>query len=349
MKKIVVLFIAFVLVNSFYSFSNTQKEKQKIIVGVKETPPFIINEEGAYSGISIDIWKDIAKRLKLDFEYKNYNSLSSLLDAVKNNDVDITISPLTVTSGRLTEFDFMQPFYITNLTIAISKGSNSFSKKFFSIGLLKTFVFILIVLVILGIMLWLSERKHYNKFNKGIAGIWHSIIYLLKLKKQDNDAVTKSGGLISILWGFAIIFIISGYGASVFFSLQINKLENDIKSVNDLSEVNVGCISQSSTAEYLISKNIDFKEYATLEKLLEALKKNDIDAVVHDAPILKYYVFKNKLDNDFSILPVTFNKQYYSFAVSHKSPLQYKINPALFNEIECGNMDEILGKYNLLE
>src|SRR6266704_2635883 len=41
----------------------------KLVVGTIPVAPFIIkNDDGSWGGISMDLWKEVARRLKLDYE-----------------------------------------------------------------------------------------------------------------------------------------------------------------------------------------------------------------------------------------------------------------------------------------
>lgn len=345
MKKFILVFIL-ALFTTYLSAQDSISSKT-LLVGVKPTPPFIISQDNGYTGISIDVWEKIAKELDLKYEYREL-ILPDMIKSLKNNSIDICISPLTVTSKRLESFDFMQPFYITNLTIAIKRNENSFSKKFFSMGLINTLLILIGILIVLGFFMWLSERKHYENKIRGAFGIWHFILYLGRFKKRDSDPISKSGGLIAILWGFTIIFGLSAYAVMVFFSMNVNKLAGEIESVKDLSRYTVGVIENSAPAEYLSSIGINYTEYSTLDDLFSALRQEDVETIVHDEPIMKFQLFQDQLLEKIEILPVRFNTQYYSFATPRGSALQYKVNAALFRQIE-NDWGLLLEKYNLAE
>lgn len=66
--------------------------------------------------------------------------------------------------------------------------------------------------------------------------------------------------------------------------------------------------------DYLESERIRANTYPTIEAGLLAVEENEIDAFVHDAPIIQYYTqlnFRNKV----RVLPNTFNDQYYGIVM----------------------------------
>jgi len=73
---------------------------EKLVIGITETPPFIVREGSDFSGLSIAFWELVNKSLKLNYEYRSYPNLVSLMAAVESNEVDLSINPVTVTNPR---------------------------------------------------------------------------------------------------------------------------------------------------------------------------------------------------------------------------------------------------------
>ncbi len=70
-----------------------------LIVGMKEAPPFAMKADGAWTGISIDLWRQIADELGLKFEFRE-SDLQGLLDGVAKGSFDLAAAALTITSER---------------------------------------------------------------------------------------------------------------------------------------------------------------------------------------------------------------------------------------------------------
>mgnify|MGYP001503123198 FL=1 len=89
-----------------------------LVVGTKESPPFSMKaSDGTWTGISIDLWRDIAKQLNLPFEFRE-TDLRGLLDGVTDGSLDVAVSALTVTAEREKVMDFTHAFFHTGLGIA---------------------------------------------------------------------------------------------------------------------------------------------------------------------------------------------------------------------------------------
>ncbi|WP_055075909.1 transporter substrate-binding domain-containing protein [Pseudanabaena sp. 'Roaring Creek'] len=102
------------------------QKRGKLIVGVKDNlPPLGFRDRsGNLAGLEIDIARELAKELNFQVELLPLNSRDRLT-ALQNNQVDLAIAQITVTTNRSRLVDFSLPYYIDS-TIAIAKrGTNS--------------------------------------------------------------------------------------------------------------------------------------------------------------------------------------------------------------------------------
>ena len=115
------------------------KKRGKLIIGVKDnlSPLGFRDRNGSLSGLEIDIARELAKELNMPLELmplKNRDRLSAL----QNNQVNLAIAQITVTTNRSRLVDFSLPYY-TDSTIAIAKrGTTSQDLKLpVAIGVIK--------------------------------------------------------------------------------------------------------------------------------------------------------------------------------------------------------------------
>jgi polar amino acid transport system substrate-binding protein len=354
MKKLVLSFLFF---TSIFSVA-AQNDSLHFTVGVKESPPFIIkNEDGTYSGISVNLWEKIAKDLDIKYDYKEYK-LSDLLLAVENEDVDISINPLTVTSQRASKMRFTQPFFITNLAIATNKKTENklilFVRNLFSWQFFASVMLLFVVLLAFGFLAWLFERnKNKEEFGPGLAGIgqalWWSAVTMTTVGYGDKAPKTFGGRIVALIWMFTAIIIISGFTASIASSLTVNELESSINGPSDLKKVSVVSVKASSGVDYLKSHNI---EHITADNALEGLKSvasNSNYAMVYDEPLMRFVIQNNGMNKKLMIIPNKFHTQYYSFALPKNSEWEELINPILLDKINDQEWNVILNRYGLEE
>ncbi|HEV3209702.1 MAG TPA: transporter substrate-binding domain-containing protein, partial [Chthoniobacterales bacterium] len=55
--------------------------------------------DGSWTGISVDLWREIASDLKIDFELKEI-PVADRFNALMNGWIDVCIGPITVTAER---------------------------------------------------------------------------------------------------------------------------------------------------------------------------------------------------------------------------------------------------------
>ena len=329
-------------------------QTKPFVVGTKITEPFVIENEGEWSGISFELWKVIAKKLDLKYEVRTYD-LEGLTNAVANNEVDIAVSPLTITAEREKVFDFTHSYFTTGLSIAVPNKSddsllniarNIFSTQFFEIIFL-----IAIVLFFVGFFVWLFERKkNKSEFGDGItkglgSSFWWAAVTMTTVGYGDKSPKTVGGRVISLIWMFAGLIMISGFTAAITSSLTVNKLDVGINSLADLNNVRVGTVRSSSSEEYLTQNGLDFITTGTIENGINLLRDNKLDAFVYDAPILKYYIKFQNIANEVRVLPIILDPINYAFGLPTKSSLTESINRILLWEIDKKEWKVVINSY----
>jgi ABC-type amino acid transport substrate-binding protein len=77
---------------------------QPLIVGTKEAPPFSMKtSDGQWTGLSIDLWRQIAADLNFRFEFREL-ALKQLLDGVTDGSLDAAVAAFTITPEREKNF-----------------------------------------------------------------------------------------------------------------------------------------------------------------------------------------------------------------------------------------------------
>jgi len=355
LMRYILLIASFLFCAHITQAQQSDSTTQVLKVGVKQTPPFIIkNSDGRHSGISIALWEKMASSLGYEYEYKEY-SLEGLLDALQKGEVDVCINPLTVTSSRVEQFDFTQPFFITNLAIAVDKSGQSkwvaFVKNFFSIQFFKAILLLLLVLMIFGLLVWFFEKgKNKDEFASGIRGLWDglwwSAVTMTTVGYGDKSPQTTGGRIVALIWMFTAIIIISGFTASIASSLTVSELQTSIKSPKDLKKVRVAAVKASTGAEYLQKNAIDHSLVDNIDEALAQLNAMEVDAVVYDEPIMRFTINKKEFEK-VVILPFKFATQYYSFALPKGNDRLDRLNPILLREIGGVEFKAELQEYNL--
>lgn len=355
MKANVLIRIFLTLIIFWPVLSKGQPKDEKLKVALRSSPPFIMKADGGYTGVSVDLWEEIAPATNREFDYHEYEDLGRMLRDIESGEVDLCINPLTVTSERLTRFSFTQPYYISGVAIAVkvkeSSGMIAFMKSLLSRQFIEVVALLFIVIFVFGFLIWLVERrKNPDQFGKGLRGIgqgfWWSAVTMTTVGYGDKAPVSGAGRFLSIIWMFTAVIIISSFTASISAALTYDKFKTDIRGINDLRNVNVGTVSNSSTAGYLSETRIKFTGYEKLSDAVDALENGKLDAVVYDEPILRYEIYSKGLNDQVELIPSGANAVYFGFASKDLEFLQ-EINPHLIETIEGKAWRKLLESYNL--
>jgi len=97
-----------------------QSAERPIRVAARVCPPFVMNDAGQYSGISIYLWDKIAEKKGFEYSIEEYG-LNEMLEAVVQGKADIAGSCLSMTQKREEIIDFSHPFFETHLAIAVKQ------------------------------------------------------------------------------------------------------------------------------------------------------------------------------------------------------------------------------------
>ena len=325
-----------------------------LIVGTKEAPPFSMKmEDGSWRGISIDLWNEIASELNLTFEFRELD-LAGLLDGMANGNLDVAVAALTITPEREKAFDFTHPFHTTGLGIAVVAKAKSpwiaVLKRFFSLAFLEVLTALSALLLVVGIVVWWFERKRNpRQFGEGTvqgigSGFWWSAVTMTTVGYGDTAPVTVGGRIVALIWMFAGIIVISSITAAITSALTVTQLESGVRGPEDLPDVLVGTLADSSSAAYLRENRISFDEYDTAMDGLQAVSEGMIDALVYDAPLLRYLV-NQEFRGEVQVLPNTFRRQDYGIALQTGSALREPINGVLLEKIQAPTWQDILYRY----
>ncbi len=335
----------FLLLSGVFCCAHAQepgaKQLPKLIVSTKESPPFAMKTEGGiWKGVSIDLWREIAEKLNLDYDFRE-RTLEEILQSMRDGTSDVAVGGLTVTNTRERDMDFTHSFYTSGLSIAVvpEPSSSPFRAVFrvlFSWDFLKIVVGLVAILMVVGILIWSFER-HQNKGQfggsaaKGLgSGFWWSAVTMTTVGYGDKAPATFSGRLLAVFWMFASLVMVSIFTASVASLLLVDQLQSKVSGLKDLPNVRVGTLADSTSESFLTRQKIRCRKFDTVGEALTALRDDELDAVVHDAPMLRYAI-QSDFRNDLAVLEIRFETQNYSIALPTNSDLRESVNQAMLD------------------
>jgi len=162
-------------------------QSETLRVGVSALQPFAMKTvDGRWEGIAIDLWREVADRMGVDFELREYDSVQALTEDFVKGDLDLT--PLAaVTAEREVLVDFSDAYYMSGAVIVVpaqkaGQGWFRVARRFFSLQFLTVIGLLILLWLIAGVAVWLFEgRRNSEMFGggpaKGVAqGIWWAAV-----------------------------------------------------------------------------------------------------------------------------------------------------------------------------
>ncbi len=353
LKKITIIFILFITV------LNTAFGQHTLKIAYQVEPPFVVKaKDGTLSGSSVWLWENIAKENNLKFEYVEL-PLESILHELSENKVDASLSPLTITSERFKTINFTIPYHTEHASL-LERNTSSFQKSiqflksFFSINFLRAVGALMFIIFVFGLLIWSFERKkNKDEFHSGIKGVWEgfwwSAVTMTTVGYGDKSPRTVGGRIISLIWMFTAIIIISGFTAGIASSLTVNNISSSNNKIEDFRHKTLGTIEGSATDTWL--KNNFFtqkKEFKTLDEALLSLTNKKIDALAYDRASLQSIIKSDTLSK-YQLIDVKYNPQFYAFGLSKKLPSQLveSINYSMLSNIEKTDWKILLSESGL--
>lgn len=326
-------------------------------VAVHTLEPFVMSTSGGeLTGFSVDLWNEIAQRRGWSTDYLQAGDVRGQLAAVADRRADVAVGGISLTADREQSFDFSQPTLNAGLQIIVPvqdtrpsvPGLGGYLELLLSRTMLIWLSAAVVVSVIPAHIFWLIERRSdqpvvSRSYFPGIAQSFGWGIGSL-VGKNSASATRTATKALAILWGFAGIVFVAFYSANLSATLTVAKLDAKITGPADLYDKSVATVAGTTAATFLHGMGIEATETPTIEDSYHLLRAEGYDAVVFDAPVLRYYVAHRGEGVAVMAGPV-FQDEDQGFVTNIDSPLRKPINQTLFRMREDGTYNFIKEKW----
>lgn len=327
---------------------------QHLHIAVYDAPPFGFRDaDSTYAGLMIEIWEDIAEELDYSYSY-HLTDMEELLAGLEGKRYDVGLGAISITPERESRVDFSQAVNPsgTGIAVAADSLSNSFEAYWKPIltSLLRLIGSLLLVLLLSGTIVWLVERQYQDNISeksiRGLAdGLWWSAVTMTTVGYGDKVPATQTGKVLGIIWIFTSIILLSLFTANASAIFTSARMEGHIRTVEDLHGIKVGAQAHSSGAEFLEREHIKHRSFDHLEEALDLLLTGELEAVVSNVPVLKYYNHSTDYAQRLAISPDYLLKNNMGIAVQDQSPYLELIDRVLLQKIAEPRWQKAVYKY----
>lgn len=322
-------------------------------VGVFEAPPYSMRgSDGQWQGLIIDLWKELASELNLEYRLGEATQ-DQILDDISHGRLDIAASPFAVTIDRERTIDFSHAFMIQEMGVVVRKGGDEerwllVARALSTPTALRIYFGLVASVFIAGAAVWVLERRRNPQFSGGVAqglgsGFWWSGVTTVAVGYGDKVPITFWGRLVALLWMFLGLILVTAFTAFVTAKLAVAEFGRVLGPEN-LRNATVGTVEGAAVGEYLRRQRIPHRLYASIPKALEGLRAKEVAAVVYGVSILDWYVQHDRKD-DVEVLPTTFDHQILAFPLADDSPLRDSLNIALRRYLQQPGWRDLQDKY----
>ncbi len=311
------------------------EERPTLQVGVERTPPYAYQgSDGQWKGLSIDLWEAVAESIGVGFELREMRP-AEMIERLERGNLDAAVGDLSPTAEREARIDFSHSYYHSGLGIAARARTGAsiwpVLERIFTARLFKIVAGLVVLVLLTSFLFYRFERPNNEKVfsgppKRGLGeGLWWSIVLLTGKVVHPQTFAARSVAVLAML---ASALIISALAGAISSALTVRQLGTTIHAVEDLEGVRTAAVEGRAAPQVLRQRRISHRTYPSLGSALEALAERRMDAVVHDAAMLKHAIdesFSEKLD----VLPIRFDPQEYMVALPPDSKWEDPINRAL--------------------
>ena len=301
-------------------------------------------------GYSIDLWKELSKRLRASTQYVEISSIEKLFDATRNGDIDVLLGPLAVTEQREKLVDFTHPVVHSGLQIAVSSDHDgqllTALANLISWELVTILASVIGTMILTGHLLWLFERRDNAvsfpaPYPRGVwEAVWWSVSTIITGGCENKVISTVTGRFIAVTWMIGGIVLVALLTSTLTTTMTVDQVTGAVRSPRDLFGKTVACQEGGVVIDAVKEYGGSPVLYPNIETMMAAVSNEDCDALVSESHTLMLALHASK-PNELRLIPGIFNSFDFALALPQGSTLREPLNNAILQMRETGILDDL--------
>ena len=330
----------------------------ELAVAARVLSPFVTYEDRSFGGFEVELARMIAHDMGARVTFYSADIVAKQIDEVTRGTADLALGGVEITRPREEAVDFSLPVLATGLTILVPDHEDPTLwdriQKFFAAVAdsdlpWQLMVFAVAVLVAAHVIWWL-ERRHNDDFATPYGrGLWDSfywsVVTMSTVGYGDKVARRIGGRAFALVWITFGTLLFAAFTASIASSLAVSQLQGDIRGPSDLPRLRVATVNDTAGESYLTTLGAGPVVVDEISEAYELLEGRHVDAVVFDAPVLRFHAARTS-GGTVRTVGGTFDNVRYGFIVSPSRPeLREQVNRSLLRLIETGAYDLLFDRW----
>ncbi len=331
-------------------------------VGVVDgSQPCSFREGGAWQGLAVRLWSQIAQREAIPYVLQPMPSIKAMLEATRTGQLDVAVECINLSPERLRRYRFSLPFQEDGQALMVISNPFSLGQAFvgalFSGTLLRLLlVSLLLTLALTGSAWWLEDHpEKYAKSRRERLQGFARVFAVMVTGSGDDDVVTTTRGRALVLLAYFLRIIVSAVLVG-FLTVELvqeaqGRAGQRVQRLSDLVGLRVG-LKPGTVSESLVeeinrssgAKQATIVPIHRIDQALGALDRQHIDVMLADDLQLRYLISSNQSPHLIPVLAIQgIRPELQGFALSPSLPpeLVRRIDLAISELKRSGGLQEL--------
>lgn len=303
-------------------------------VGVIPGEPMSFYSNGAFWGIAVDLWEEVAKQIGVDYQLIHLSEdINKELKSLASNQYDVVLGPITPTYYRSQLVDFSRPYILDpiGIVIPIEKTKNIVVELISKTGLKFLVLILSIIFIFLSycLIVWYIDKYKTNS-KQSFKAFFFDLLERLMFGKTFDIPNKFSTKLTHFIWvkSYAVLSVTVSAIFISFFTVSALNSEKEDNLLSSSNTVFVGILGEAPY-QYAVERGLRVISVSSRDAAFEALKNKKANALVDANVVSEYFLSSNNLTKQFKLSDEVLQYGTFAFSIPYGSKWRENIDKAI--------------------